>query len=396
MKLLIVSYFFAPSPTVAAERWTRFRRYLEKNNQVSVLAGPWKKEKESGITYLSDPFSEDAAAFAGNLPVHQKKKSGFLSKNLKYLLIDGKFIWSFKVAFRILLGEKQDLVLVSGTPWSSVCLVALACSVKGQKYAVDFRDFWANEPFATFDDAKAKKYYAALEGRVLKKASGFITVNEVLLQYFSRHNAKIPALAVPNAFDGSLDFTSSDFNSVLEKKHEILYAGSISARSGVGDFLKLAGQVKDGPAIAFMGTDHEQVFAKEPEKLLPSRSLPEAENEMKLSAVLLLTLDRNAKNYTTGKLLSYLKAGRPILYYGPVESPAAKMVLDLKVGWVIANGDLIKLQAVLNEIYVHCKNKKPFAFEPSIEAIKYFSLDSIGARLDACLKTMVKATSSVP
>ncbi|HRK01808.1 MAG TPA: glycosyltransferase [Oligoflexia bacterium] len=386
-QILLVSYFFEPLQTVAAERWARFCAGLKKRGlDLHVLAGPWKSgdtDSSRDIEYLDDPVSEDSGKYkTGFAPT-----SGFRSTMRKliplFLLIDGKWFWSLRVFLKVIQRRHSTSVLiVTGTPWSSVVAAALAARVSSLPYIVDFRDLWATEPFLRSQSALARRYFAWLERWVVRGAMSILTVNDPLTQYFQNLDTTKKVVCIPNGFSGELHYNEVTFNSMATAQTHLLYGGSISGHSGVAEFLKAFDLAQVPVDLAFMGTDFLGVLPHPHAAHIPQVSGREAEMEMARAGVLLLTLHRKSVHYVTGKLMSYLKAGRPILYWGPLESPAAKIVRECGVGWVIANDDLEGLKRALTEINERFHDRHSFAFAPNLTQIREYSVDRMVERIE--------------
>lgn len=393
MKILLASYFYPPVEAVSAERWGRFSEQLAKRgHHVDVCAGPWLKDagtvEKNGVTthYLSDDFSEDSSKFIGDV----KKKSKYRTLIERFLplfiLIDGKWSWSLRLFKHIFENRrKYELVIVTGTPWSAVVAGAMACRLVGLRYVLDFRDLWAAEPFLHFDSKAARYYFSLLEGWVAKSASAIFTVNEPLKDYFQKIAGKVPVETLANGYEGPLTHTTEEFNSLHNKEMHLLYAGTVSSHSGVPQFLRAFDLAQVPVDLAFLGIDHVGVLPHPHAIHLPHRSASEARTEIAKAAVLLLTLDERSENYITGKLMTYIQAGRPILFWGPLTSPAARLIERHRIGWTVANQDLDGLKKVLDQISSHLLSGEPFNFEPDFKALKIYSVESIVEKLEKSL-----------
>ena len=397
MRILLVSYFFSPLQNVAAERWKRFATSLRsKGHAVTVISGPWGKSSDE-VRHLEDPYSADAkrlgegAATRSESPLKKLK-----SLAPAFLLIDGKWGWSLKAAAEIgrLTGEGQrpDLVVITGTPWSTVAAGAEYCHHKGLPYVLDFRDYWSDEHYLRLSSPLARRYFRILERRAIKHAAGLITVNDVMAGTFRKTaGAALPIASMPNGFDGPL---SEDATSFLKPKGGvdlITYAGSTSPYSELGTFLETLESLDGGSqaiaSLGFMGDDPMKDLARYPQvRKTPTLPATEALEALKIANVLLFTLAPMAKNYTTGKLMTYVAAQRPILYYGPVESPAAKLIRNHGLGWVIANGDTSALATAIMEIGAATASGTRFPLKPDLAGLCELSTERIGARLNDFLQ----------
>ena len=406
MRIVLVAYFYAPLENVGALRWTRYVEYLRsQGNEVEIITGPWKSKAganhDSRVHFTADPFSEDAKTLgtveASVAPSSNRFRSLFKKYSPAFLLIDGKWIWSGK-AFRalrtLIKNKKTDLVIVTGTPWSSLPTTALACWLSRIPYAIDFRDLWATTRYLPFNSPFARFYFSLLEKLVARKAHLLITVNDPIKRYLEKLNSRVPVLAMQNGFQGPLSWSSDTFNSVSQTDKNILYAGSISEYHGIDLFFNAAAPVLESssaPHLTFMGRDYIDALAQHKVERIAHMEPQKADKIIARAGVLLITLNTDATEFTTGKLLTYISMGRPILYFGPVNSPAAEMISQYQIGWVVDCTKPERLPAVLNEITNHFKTGESFKFSPDREGLKGYSIESFGARLNACL---VQATAA--
>lgn len=402
MRILLAAYFFSPLQNVAAERWKRFSTQLaKKGHELTVLTGPWAQGTSSGadrirIHYLEDSRSEDSrrlrgAAAASRTPLPQRIKALLPT----FLLVDGKWSWSLRAAREVESLSKSprlgfDLAILTGTPWSTVAAFAEYCRHRSIPYVIDFRDLWADEPYLRLSSPLARKYFRFLESRAIKGAAGIITVNDTMAEAFRGKAPGIPVASFPNGYDGILSDDKAAFTAPRPGVDLLTYAGSTSPYSAFGDFLTALSTVDGGRFLAslgFLGDDPMGDLTSFP-AVRHRASVPagEALEVMKGSNVLLLTLAPKAQNYTTGKLMSYVAAQRPILYYGPAESPAADLIRRHGLGWVVANGDTASLARVMAEISARTEAGQPFPLQPDIQGLKAHSAERIGDGLSGFIE----------
>lgn len=394
MRLILIAYFYPPIENVAAQRWKRFVQYLESmGHEITIITGPWKNNHLNNhkMIILSDPFSGDAQRL-GNL--HSKARFSDLKKFIpfSFLLIDGKWLWSLQVfcvlVFRLLTQKKQS-VIVTASPFSALPAVAAACKITHASYGVDFRDSWSTQtlPF-TFRSKKALTYFSKIERWVVRGAKLILTVSDPILLFLKSINPNAVALSLPNAYEGTLSWDERSFNKISELKKIIFYSGTISNYHGMDKFLEAIDEAVSIPFF-FMGTDFVGALneRKKQKKIEHSESKTQEESDAieMSSAVLLLTLDSEASDFTTGKLMSYIKAGRPILYFGPINSPAAKIISQYRIGWPVDCRRPETLTPILAKISNHFRENIPFDFSPDLEGLKKYSLQSCGTRLNSSL-----------
>lgn len=396
MRILLVSYFFPPAQNVASERWGRFSSELKrKGHDVEVICGPWARDPSRGgdntvaVHYLADPLSADATLVKpgsnGRGSPSSRWRRLLTTMLPTFLFIDGKWLWGIN-ALRCLgkLGhEPGDLVVVTGTPWSAVALVSLYCRLRGRPYAVDFRDLWSNEPFLeTFRSTASRLYFTLLERFALRNARFVITVNERLASHFRAVRGNSRVLIMPHGFSGELMGDSRGFNITANHDPIIFYAGSIASHHGMDEFLKVAVDCGVTAHLRFRGRDYKNILERHGLSSEPDVSGPALDEELHKAAVLLLTLAPSSSHYTTGKLMSYIKACRPILYFGPADSPAASLIRDHGIGWVVDSAQPEGLAAVLKDVTGKILRKEPFSLRPELDGLRRFSTDQLVEALE--------------
>ena len=385
MKIFLVSYFFPPKNNVAASRWGVFVDKLKSfHHEVLIFTNNWGNASENVIT-INDGFSEDANQ---NKTSNLKSLKGLILKFVPlFILIDGKFFWSIKVykkLKKIIKTKKPDIIIVSGTPWSSVLVISLFCKFYKIKLVTDFRDFWTYKPGIHFNNSLAEIYFKFLEKIVVKNSKLMITVTEPIKDYLLKIK-NIPTLVIPNGYLGDLLSNDELFNQTSEFKHKWLYAGSISQYHAFDVFLE---QFTDHKFLTVLGEDHVGIVSQNSINLIDQTSVEQAELIMKTSCVLVMTLRHDAKHFITGKIMSYIKAERPILYYGPEQSPAAELIRNANIGWVIQIGDVEKLKNTVTLINKHIIQNKPFEFKPNIEILRKYSVNGLVKILHEGLETL--------
>lgn len=368
MKIVIASYFFPPAQVVASERWRNFSDELKKNHQVTVFAGPWDKTSSGDVIYIKDPFSEDGARLKTLAPaVSSKWRRWIQSLGPGFILIDGKWLWSLKVFFKILWFAKFDLLIITGTPWSAVPLLTLAGKLRRIPVVLDFRDPWATEATSRYSSSWAQAYFGLLQSWSLRNAKLLITVSDELLSRLKKDSAQLKGLVLPNGLKEKIIWSEPDFNSVEQKKTSFIYAGTVTAYHGMNEFLELAELIFKAEEIKLWGSDHtQQCQSYKCIKIEGNISAIEAAEKISDSVVSILVLAKERGEFSiSGKIMTYIQCGRPILYFGPDRSPAAEIIRKYDLGWIATDKD--SLQEAYNEISDRIKSRKSFEFHPKIE-----------------------------
>jgi hypothetical protein len=104
------------------------------------------------------------------------------------------------------------------------------------------------------------------------------------------------------------------------------------------------------------------------------------------AGVLLMTLDQTSTEFISGKLMSYLKAGRPILYFGPPDAPAARLVRDAGLGWVVDCTEAKEaLEASVREINAAFDGSRGFSFRPRKEVLQELAVPHLATKIAALI-----------
>jgi glycosyltransferase involved in cell wall biosynthesis len=396
----LVSYFFRPVENVASQRWSRFADVLRKTGrEVRVTTGPWQDGSPTlDLTCLPDDFSEDSrierTRLAGRAqPDRQTEPLAWAAlKKLfpTYLLMDGKWRWSWRVFLHLLRSPAQPdgerVVVATGAPWSVFPAVALACKLRGLPYVLDLRDHWAAYQFSRFNGFLPRSYFAQWERFCIRGARRVITVSEPIREHLARWIPAERVLVVPNGYEGDLEWTETTFNGVAGMDRSILYAGTLAAYHGIERFFDAIGVLEKTvaiPPLAFLCRDtYGGLKGRTGLQVMPSVPAAEADRKMAKAGVLLLTLDRKSTEFISGKLMSYLKAGRPILYFGPVDTPAARLIRDAGLGWVVdcqrPNDGLADAVRQIDAVF---RSGTKFSFQPQKEALRGYSVSRLALKV---------------
>ncbi|HQO85694.1 MAG TPA: hypothetical protein PLC30_08230, partial [Bacteroidales bacterium] len=176
-----------------------------------------------------------------------------------------------------------------------------------------------------------------LEKRVLSRADRIITVGKTLASLLA---AKTEAVAgkteiLPNGFD------EEDFQGIVSSVPErftITYVGTLSPAYPVRGFIDAVKDMRiNGKQVAlqFVGTVPEEIRALFPAgdegdgpRFISYCEHPEAIRYMMSSSLLLLIIPDHSSNRSilTGKIFEYLATEKPILFLGPEDGDAARLL----------------------------------------------------------------------
>jgi glycosyltransferase involved in cell wall biosynthesis len=209
----------------------------------------------------------------------------------------------------------------------------------GLKWIADLRDPWTDIYYYDMfrPSLPARMLDRNLEKRVLSRADRIITVGQALASVFA---AKAETVAdkteiLPNGFD------EEDFQGVassVPERFTITYVGTLSPAYPVRGFIEAVKDIRiDGKQVAlqFVGTVPEEVRVLFPAgdeggapRFISYCEHPEAIRHMMSSSLLLLIIPdhRSNRSILTGKIFEYLATEKPILYLGPEDGDAARLL----------------------------------------------------------------------
>ena len=364
MKILFITYYFAPYNTIGAVRTTRTaekliemghdvkvisanEQYLPKNLSTSfpkenVFYTKWFNPKKY-IPYKSLPANDFSLPNKNTLG----KVKDLIIRSLKIfysniLAKPDSFVGWFSPAKAQAVnlidnGWEPDLIYASASPYTSL-LIAQSIS---KRYSIpwvgELRDLWSDNHYF-----KSNWIDRFLERKTLSTASHLVTVSEPLAQVLKR-KYKCPVSVIYNAYDES-DFINLSTD-VSSEKIKIIYTGTIyeNRRDPTPLFLAIVsnGSLRSKVKVDFYGPDlsyisylidkyklEDCVFTHNPVARDMAIKL-----QQESDVLLLLTWDDpREKGILTGKLFEYIGSGNAILSIGAIEDDASKIIVDNNFG----------------------------------------------------------------
>jgi glycosyltransferase involved in cell wall biosynthesis len=375
-KVLIITYYWPPSGGAGVQRWVKFAKYLSKIDvDVFVLTVNTKYATYPQIDEsLQDDIPENVKVFRTKsfelYSLYKKvssnkeapyggfintKKLDFKEKVIRFIrgnffLPDPRRGWN-RYAFRKAkeLIEINDIdTIITTSPPHSTQLIGLKLKKKlNVKWVVDLRDPWTDIYY--YKELYPTKVATAInkshEKRILKYSDKIITVSNDLQRLFSSKLVGIreKIAVIPNGYD------SEEFLSVDKIKQAdyfyISYIGTISDDYFIDAFITaiehLPEEIRNKLRLRFVGKISPKLLKKFTEAELTKQlevidyvEHSKAISYMVSSAILLLIIPKikNNKGILTGKLFEYLASCRPILFIGPTDGDAAKIIDKASAG----------------------------------------------------------------
>lgn len=366
-KVLIITYYWPPSGGAGVQRWLKFTKYLPSCGWFPLILTV-KPE------YAAYPFKD--ASLYGEIPldveVHRTKAlnyfalynrdlskiphSGFASgtdKGLKgrvsrfirgnLFIPDPRRGWNryaFHKACELIKSENITHIVTTSPPHSTQLIgLRLKRRFHRIKWVADMRDPWTDIYYYDMfrPSLPARMLDRQMEKNVLTRADAVITVGQTLASILAAKAEGIENKihVLPNGFD------EEDFEGVvptLPEKFTITYVGTLSPAYPVTGFISALTEIRSGGrpvALKFVGTVPEpirEMFPAEEDgnspEFIPYCEHPVAIRHMMDSSLLLLIIPDHPSNRSilTGKIFEYLATEKPILFLGPDDGDAARLL----------------------------------------------------------------------
>ncbi|HEY4104118.1 MAG TPA: glycosyltransferase [Polyangiaceae bacterium] len=385
LRALIVSYAFPPVGGAGVQRVLKLVKYLPREGvepTVLTASDPSVPLKDASLERDVPPGTEvlrvrtfepgygakklawQASANASPSLLSRVRRS-VVGLGRSLLVPDPQVLWlpSAQQAFRQRLraNAPDDVVFISGPPFSQFLLAMLARLQPKTAIVLDYRDEWSTTSSA-FEMSGSAKVSALLERAILRRAHAVTTATE---EFRSALLARFPFLdparvvAIPNGYD------PEDFHPQLpappRDRFVLTYAGTVfrltSARglmSGVRLLherepelaklleLRFIGRIVDTEAHYFEGS--EILGVRKLGYLDHARAL----EELAASHAVLCILDEvsGVERIYPAKIFEIMQLGRPCLALSP-EGALATLVRRHRVGEVLAPRDPEAIAAAL-------------------------------------------------
>jgi hypothetical protein len=231
MKILVLSFYYAPDLCAGSFRTTAFVEELKK--QIS------KDDKVEIITAMPNrygSFSEDAKEFEKleeNVDIRRidlgTHKSGFVDQSKLFL----KFAW--QIMKLINKREKYDIVYATSSRLMTAFLGSLIANRQKAKLYLDIRDIFIDTLESIFAKSKLRyviPVFKQIEKYTINSAIHINLVSKGFESYFKNINSDVSYSFYTNGIDDV--FLEYDFKKDKENKKKIIsYAGNIGEGQGL-------------------------------------------------------------------------------------------------------------------------------------------------------------------
>jgi len=366
-KVLIITYYWPPSGGAGVQRWLKFTKYLPSSGWLPVVltvkpeyaAYPFRDPSLYGeipldvevhrtkamnyfALYNKDQSKIPHAGFAsGNEKGLRSKISRFIRGN--FFIPDPRRGWNryaFRKACELIKAENITHVITTSPPHSTQLIgLRLKRRFPHIKWVADMRDPWTDIYY--YDMFKpslpARMIDRQMERNVLTRADTVITVGQTLASILAgkAQNIERKIHVLPNGFD------EEDFEGVLPglpEKFTITYVGTLSPAYPVKGFIEAINDIRSGGRpvkMKFVGTvpaPVQELFPADADGKGPEFihycEHPVAIKHMMDSSLLLLIIPDHPSNRSilTGKIFEYMATEKPILFLGPDDGDAARLL----------------------------------------------------------------------
>ena len=378
-RVLIVSYFFPPAPTVAALRiarcWEQLPEFGWEPHVLTVkpaqdaagLAMPgvnrtdyyslFKHRGRRQPAGTAAPVARESLREAA-LRSQLAKKAYFLLRHLLPMssvrMPDATLGWypyAVRAGEAMLRNQRFDAIWSSSGPPTSHIIAARLQGLSGVPWIADYRDLWS----ASYTDPRVAAFdrvEAQLERHVLRRAKAVTTVSEGLARYL-RALHRLPTFVIYNGYDGE-----NSPQVAPDNEFSICYAGSLYPHAqDVEPFFRTLRNLRErlpefrvrvqffGPELTWLNSIIDRHGLTGVVDCHPSQSHETVLLTQQMSAVLLLLGWRHSlgqPGVLPVKMFEYMSTGRPILEVGPPDSESAAILRRCNAGVTVQTPEEIE------------------------------------------------------
>jgi glycosyltransferase involved in cell wall biosynthesis len=295
MRALIVSYAFPPVGGAGVQRVLKLVKYLPshgvtpavltvKNPSVPLADHSLETEVPEGVEVLRAPTLEPSyrtkelawqatASKRVNLAARLRKQVVAFGKSL--LVPDPQVLWlpgAGRALLARLVSRNDDVLLISGPPFSQFLLAFVARLRTGTAVVLDYRDEWATTR-TIYEMGGSERAGATLERSVLRSAHGVVTATEAfrreLLRRFDFLDPR-SVTAIPNGYDPD-DFPEAP-PEPPEDRFVLTYVGTVFRLTSARPLLEAVRAPRTSRAFSRFGSSDASSRPKLPHSKEQKRS----------------------------------------------------------------------------------------------------------------------------
>lgn len=303
-------------------------------------------------------------------------------------------------AYRITKTEHVDCVYATGGPWSSLLAALIIRKLRGIPLVLDFRDPWISNPNMILKSPLSRWIQGRMESMCVKASSLVVANTEELRRDFMARYGDLGEerfITVTNGFENIPRVTG-----ISTERFTLVHAGALYQSRNPLNFLKAVIELVNQaaiPAEAFRVELIGGVSVTDPavEAELRSKALrdvleitPRVAHDEALArqqrASALLLIQTGFPLQVPRKLYEYLSLARPVLAITEPGSATARMVSELRAGYVVGDEVVAIKQAIL-KLYEDWKTGK--AADLDEERLRMYGNQYLANRLRDAMRGLV-------
>jgi glycosyltransferase involved in cell wall biosynthesis len=375
-RLLIITYYFPPSPSIGGARWAAMSEWLRRlGHEVTVLTTKAGGPSDDDGGWVLRTADVSAMASVRKLLRRPPARSAEAAQSIQKppprwftdIVVPDEYLFTWGLpalaSVRRAIREREiDCVITSGPP-QSTHLLPLLLGARRPAWIADFRDGWRFEPLRPPWPMRAQdRLDGALERRVARSADVVIGVTRPIATD-TKERLTASSAYIPNGWDPDFDRRLEGVAAPpLDPSYvNVVHTGKLSGPRGRDPqplFAAMRQLAANRPAVAsrlrltFAGrldTEDERLLCKfdlRSVKHVGSLSRAAALALQREADVLLLLTSSTHISEATGKLFEYLAAGRPILALAN-GNEAARIVGETGAGIVVHPHDVDGIEQAL-------------------------------------------------
>ncbi|MDD5543923.1 MAG: glycosyltransferase [Acidobacteriia bacterium] len=370
-RVLVVSYYFPPAGGTAAQRVTKFVKYLPENGWIPTVLTVHDKyyplldfsmldETPESIKVERTPCIDFYRFFArvaktklndvelfkfDYMDLHWYEKLIVWIRRA-FFIPDARLFWLPFAVFkglRIIKRDKIDVIFTASPPFTCALVGYVLSILTGKPWVSDYRDPWTGAYFYLKRPRLSAWVERQME-RLLAKRAAWITANiEDTARKLENNYGVKRWTVIPNGYD------PQDFENIVPVKNDkftVLYAGTVNEKmhplpvvdamiklfyeqpDQIGKVqFKIIGRIAPEMKRCFENPNH--AFFLKPS---PPVSHREIIREMLGADILVLAIPEGRPEIVSGKLFEYLRAGGLIICLDNWGA-SAQIVKQAKAGW---------------------------------------------------------------
>jgi glycosyltransferase involved in cell wall biosynthesis len=384
MKVLIVSFYFAPYNCSGAVRVSKMAKYLSQfGHDVRVISAA----DQPFDTSLPLEIAEDRVIYTKwrdvNTPIYffvggrSKVKErgtalpsgrskpffkalGTLYKTFVHIP-DGQRGWrkpAYKAACSLLESWRPDVIFASQPPATSLVVASKLSRKYGIPWVADFRDLWSDPEYYGYLRIR-RPLDRLLEKRTLSSVAGITATSKMFADRLSRRHSK-PSAEILNGYDLDPELEAYRPEPLSPGELIITYTGREPyGRRDPTPLFKAIGLLGEdgrrirvrfyGPGLDWMAEAAKRIGVGDRVEIMGSVPQKEALRAQREADVLLLLQwnDPGEAGVYSGKIFEYLGARRTILSVGYTDGVVAELIRERGAGKVLDNPE--EIAAILRE-----------------------------------------------